>query len=208
MSENQLIKENSLDMQYIEMPEVAQTNFIWGDFIDEKVVDDIIELVHEHAYMFNTREGLTGAGLDTARKSSMDTILPIELNHPAVKNYLDALQEVLVKYVEKFPWCIEYGPFSIIRDIGYQWYAPGGGFKAWHTERAGSDPYCAQRHLVYMTYLNDVPDGGTDWYHQNLYVPAQKGYTVIWPADWTYTHRSHVSETSEKAILTGWYEFE
>ena len=58
-----------------------------------------------------------------------------------------------------------------------------------------------------MTYLNDVPDGGTEWFHQSLYVPAQKGYTVIWPADWTHTHRGRPSPTTEKQILTGWFEF-
>ena len=61
-----------------------------------------------------------------------------------------------------------------------QHYPIGGGFKQWHTERSNSLPGNIYRHLVFMTYLNDVPDGGTEWYHQQRYVPAQRGYTVIW----------------------------
>ena len=191
-----------------EMPETPQTDFIWGDFIDEEIIDDVIHLVHEDTHYFQVREGRTGEGVDKNVKDSTDIYLPLAFNHIAIQNYLDALQEVLIKYIEKFPWADAYGEFTIKNNISYQWYAPGGGFKVWHTERTGSAPFAVNRHLVYMTYLNDVPDGGTDWIHQSLYVPAQKGYSVIWPADWTYTHRSHVSETSEKAILTGWYEFQ
>ena len=58
-----------------------------------------------------------------------------------------------------------------------------------------------------MTYMNDVPDGGTEWFHQDKYVPAQRGYTVIWPSDWTHFHRGRVSNTSEKYIITGWFSF-
>jgi len=29
--------------------------------------------------------------------------------------------------------------------------------------------------------------------------------TVIWPADFTHTHRGIVSKTQEKYIATGWY---
>ena len=56
-----------------------------------------------------------------------------------------------------------------------------------------------------MTYLNDVTDaGGTEFCHQNLIVQPKKGLTLIWPADWTFTHRGVPSPTQEKIITTGW----
>ena len=55
-----------------------------------------------------------------------------------------------------------------------------------------------------MTYLNDVPDGGTEFLYQNLTTKAIKGNTVIWPATWTHTHRGQISQTHEKIIITGW----
>jgi hypothetical protein len=59
-----------------------------------------------------------------------------------------------------------------------------------------------------MTYLNDVYNGGeTEFYHQQLKVKPQKGLTLIWPADWTYTHRGIVAPDEEKIIVTGWWNF-
>ena len=59
-----------------------------------------------------------------------------------------------------------------------------------------------------MTYLNDVVDGGeTEWYYQNIKIKPVKGLTVIWPTDWTYTHRGLTSPTQTKYIATGWFNF-
>ena len=33
---------------------------------------------------------------------------------------------------------------------------------------------------------------------------GKKGLTLIWPADWTHTHRGVISQTKEKTIITGW----
>ena len=37
----------------------------------------------------------------------------------------------------------------------------GGGYKEWQMKTHGDD-YSITRHLVFMTYLNDVKDGGTE----------------------------------------------
>ena len=59
-----------------------------------------------------------------------------------------------------------------------------------------------------MTYLNDVTDGGeTDFFYQRIKIPPKKGLTVIWPADWTYTHRGIPSKTQDKFIVTGWFNY-
>ncbi len=55
-----------------------------------------------------------------------------------------------------------------------------------------------------MTYLNDVPDGGTNFKYQNITSPAKKGLTLFWPSDFTHIHKGQISETSEKYIITGW----
>jgi len=86
-----------------------------------------------------------------------------------------------------------------------QHYKPGQGFKPWHSERSWMT---MNRQFVYMTYLNDVPDGGTDFYFQELTVKAEKGKTLIWPADYTHIHRSQISNTSEKYIATGWFSYD
>jgi hypothetical protein len=65
-----------------------------------------------------------------------------------------------------------------------------------------------QRALVFMTYLNDVTDGGeTQWLYQGKEMKPKKGLTVLWPTDFTHTHRGIVSLTQSKTIATGWYNY-
>jgi len=60
--------------------------------------------------------------------------------------------------------------------------------------------------LTFMTYLNTVIDrGGTEFYYQKLVHEAKTGKTLIWPVDWTHTHRGVVSPTQDKYIITGWF---
>ena len=55
--------------------------------------------------------------------------------------------------------------------------------------------------------LTDNPNGGTEFYFQDLYIPAEKGKTIIWPAEWMYTHKGRPDMEKEKMIITGWMEF-
>ena len=85
-----------------------------------------------------------------------------------------------------------------------QWYPPGGGYHSWHCERTSK---FENRCLVWMTYLNDVPNAGTNFKYQNITTPPKKGLTIIWPTDFTHTHSGQISKTHEKYIITGWFNF-
>ena len=62
--------------------------------------------------------------------------------------------------------------------------------------------------LVYMTYLNDVYEGGgTEWMHQKYISVARKGKNNS-ASDWTHTHRGVVAPKEDKYIITGWFSFE
>ena len=58
-----------------------------------------------------------------------------------------------------------------------------------------------------MTYLNSVDNGGTEWLYQELKIDAVKGLTIIWPADFAWTHKGIVSPDQEKWIATGWFKY-
>ena len=58
-----------------------------------------------------------------------------------------------------------------------------------------------------MTYLNTLDNAGTEFYHQKIITPCQKGLTIIWPAHWTHTHKGVTNYVSDKYIITGWYSF-
>ena len=80
------------------------------------------------------------------------------------------------------------------------YYDKGWGYKEWHNERG----FHQNRMMVWMIYLNDVEDGGTEFLYQKLKIPAKKGLLLMWPHDFTHTHRGIISHTKEKYILTGW----
>ena len=127
---------------------------------------------------------------------------------PEWRAYLAALNGVFGEYVKEYPMAGAYGVFGLRDRTNFQYYPPSGGYKTFHTERTGAAEPEGSRHLVFMTYLNDVHDeGGTEFYHQKLTVNARKGLTLVWPADWTFTHRGVASPTEEKRIITGWFNF-
>lgn len=138
-------------------------------------------------------------------KDSIDVELVLE----ELKNrYCSELQKVVDVYIEEYPYVNYYAAWGIIEPINIQKYNAGGGFKAWHTERAGNKGVPASRHLVFMTYLNDVDDEGeTEFFNQKTKIKPRKGLTVIWPADWTFTHRGIPSPSQEKYIITGWFNY-
>lgn len=181
-------------------------SFIYESVIpNPSICDDIINF-HKNSDL--KQEGFISGGVMKDVKDSTDVV--VNWNHnQLIVNYVELnLQNVLMEYIEKFPMSDYYGSFSIKEPVMIQYYKPGGGFKVWHTERNNAiKPQC-NRHLVFMTYLNDVYiGGGTEFYHQKITTQARKGKTVIWPADWTHTHRGVVSNVEEKYIITGWFNF-
>jgi hypothetical protein len=139
-------------------------------------------------------------------KDSID--VAVQADQPISLLYTQELVKVVNKYIEKFSYCTWGSSWGLLEDINIQYYPTGGGFKEWHCERSSSQYPSTARHLAFMTYLNDVPEGGeTEFFYQKIKVNPVKGLTLIWPADWTYTHRGVPSATHEKYIITGWLSF-
>lgn len=118
------------------------------------------------------------------------------------------LQEKTDLYIKKYLFCDLNNPWTITDNVNIQHYAPGAGFHQWHNERGCTSFPLTTRHLVFMTYLNDVQVGGeTEFYYQKIKIKPKKGLTLIWPVDWPFTHRGLTSNTEEKFIITGWYNY-
>jgi 2OG-Fe(II) oxygenase superfamily len=93
------------------------------------------------------------------------------------------------------------GKFTMQRLPQIQWYKPGAGYHSWHID--GGHELC-DRAITFLTYLNTVPNGGTEFMHQERIIEAVKGKTVIFPAGYTHIHRGQISANLDKYILTGW----
>jgi hypothetical protein len=179
---------------------------------DISVCDDLIKFFHESRFSSMNRGPGTvyGSRGKVGKKSTDLSVFPSEQRQfPIIMRYLNQLISCADQYIAKFPWCNEYAPWGLTEGINIQWYKPGEGYYDWHTERCDANSPMRDRHLVWMTYLNDVENGGgTQFYHQNTTVGAKKGKTLIWPADWTYTHRGEVAPNEDKYIITGWFNYE
>lgn len=188
-------------------------NFIGGWYLEDTSVCD--KIVDHHGLMDSMGQTCKGAvslpddpySYRPDMKDSVDCLL--DANPHLYNEYGPSLQQVLDLYITKYPRCNEYDPFNVKEFINVQKYNPGGGYHQWHTERCqAKEMFIAARHLVFMTYLNDVTDQGeTEFWHQKVKVKPEKGLTLIWPADWTFTHRGIASPSQTKYIATGWFSY-
>jgi len=182
--------------------DLDNSTFIGGWYVPEQLCDNLISLYNNQKD--NLVEGTVGDNnVDKSIKSSTEFIIKPK-NFNSILFYLTELEKILEKYKQKYPWSDKVNSYSIWDNIKIQHYKPNEGFRAWHCENNGRDK---TRHLVFMTYLNDVEDGGTEFYHQNLITPAKKGLTLIWPSQWTHTHKGQISSTKDKYIITGWFNY-
>lgn len=177
--------------------------FIYTFQIDTAVCDDLIQYHKDNTEYKSEGSFGQGGSVDKDVKDSIDVAFFNSSNNPVIKKYFNELQQGYIDYTKKYN--IEHLRISTEEAHNIQYYPPGGGFKQWHWERHNDSK---SRQLVYMTYLNDVTDGGgTEWLYQDVKLNAQKGMSVIWPADFAFTHRGIVSPTQEKWIATGWFSY-
>jgi prolyl 4-hydroxylase len=189
------------------------------DFIGQYLIDASIceRLVEFHRAC--DRQGLVNRGkvnregkaiVDPSSKDSLDVRVgevPAELQEQhGISLYVRELQRCAGEYIEEYPVLRGVAAFRVTESPLIQHYRPGGGFKTEHFER--TNLATSSRALVWMTYLNDVTDGGgTRFVYQDKTFDARKGHTLIWPTDFTHTHVGVVSPTQHKYIITGWFNF-
>jgi hypothetical protein len=180
-------------------------SFIGGFYIPEKICDDLIGFFKDN-YIDATPGVILKDGeeqVNDTMKESMDLpVSPYDENNANIE-FISALQSALNEYQKKYKMLTQLGKYTLTSNWNIQHYKAGGGYKFWHCERASNNT----RLLVWMTYLNDVPDGGTEFLYQKITSPAKKGLTMFWPTDWTHTHKGQISKDHEKYIATGWLDF-
>ena len=165
---------------------------------DMSICDGLIEYHNNNIEYKNMGKSI---GANEMKKSTDVTVFPASQN-PFVLMY----KKLLFGYVREYNASYDnpLAELTIADGFNIQHYKPGEGYLNWHSER--SIHLTHQRALTFMTYLNDVEDGGgTEFKYQGLRHNAKKGKTLIWPSDFTHTHRGQKSETQEKYITTGWF---
>jgi len=180
---------------------LPKNSMIGGWYIPSKICDDFITLFKDSKEY--QAPGVVGPPLriDPDEKKSTEVPVHPSYNHPIFIIYKSLIENIIHLYEKKYPEIEEFSKFGMVESCQIQYYKPEEGFKKWHFERSSKTE---NRCLVFMTYLNDVPDAGTHFKYQDLTTPAEKGLTLLWPTDFTHTHKGQISKQHEKYILTGW----
>ena len=117
------------------------------------------------------------------------------------------LEEYIEKYIEDYPDInFMLKSWSCVKGFNIQKYKPNEGFYRDHCENFDKDS--SRRVLVWMFYLNTVPDGGTIFPTLDIKIKSSIGRLVIWPAYWTHVHRGEISKSHIKYIATGWHSYD
>jgi hypothetical protein len=186
---------------------MSQKTFIEIYKVDLDLCDKIIGLYDINEQLAQPGRLGENPRIDKSMKDSMDICIPIQL-YGSFAPFFEQLEVHVREYLDKYFFgagATGMGPVGYSKLSSLQKYPAGGGYPAIHCER-DSIQY-ASRALVWMLYLTDTPNGGTEFPHQELITDCVKGDLIIWPSDMTHMHRGVVSETHEKMIFTGWIDF-
>ena len=183
--------------------------FIGSWMIEQPSLCD--ELVaHFEAHIAEQKIGTTSRGMNLTVKDRVDiSIAPNEVSLPgneSLKIYIDSLHKCYMDYLAQWPFLKEMGKKLEIGVFNLGRYHKGQHFQQLHTERSGLNNL--HRVLAWMTYLNDVDEGGETYFsHYDITVKPKKGLTIIWPAEWTHAHRGNVLLEGSKYMITGWMSY-
>ena len=178
-------------------------NYFMGCYmLEDSLINSILEWKNRNEHL-GERNVLQNKFSNDISKVCKQWGLESTSNEPPWDSYKKALRICFDKYFENFSNAKSMHGGLELEHYNLQHYKPSEGFYMWHKENNG-EPDVLHRHLVFMTYLTDTSDAGTEFMTQNITVPCERGVTLIWPAAWTHTHRGQISLTNEKTIVTGW----
>ena len=173
-------------------------------YMPHDLCDDLINYFEDSS---QKEKGKVGDGINETVKKSTDVSL--QMNSPLFADYNQELQKGIDAYEDKYPLLKQESKYDNLNETtNIQKYLPGEGFYELHTERE-NNPVCIKRIMVYMTYLNDCENAGTEWPYVGVKVPhAEKGLSVLWSADYPYAHKGLTENVNDiKYIATGWLSY-
>ena len=175
------------------------SSFISGINIDKSFCDTVIN--HFKSNIHKANQGSITYDKDNVINKKYKESLDLSFTDNSLCDaFLPHLTKAIKEYENQYKVVSLLANYSIVENPRIQYYKKGWGFKAWHCERGWN----TNRMLVWMVFLIDVEDGGTEFMYQKIKIPARKGLLLMWPSDFTHTHRGIISQTKEKYILTGW----
>jgi hypothetical protein len=183
---------------------------VWPNFVDAEICQRTIDCFENVIVDPTLQDGITDNTTQFGNKNlgRKDKSIFLEDSRyqqsELVTKYLYILQDCLMEYIDDFGQLSGF-PMSNKANIKVQRTMPMGGYHHWHYENGDTNSH--SRELVWMIYLNDMPEGEaeTEFLFQRKRIRPTQGTVVIWPAGMTHVHRGLTVYTQPKYIATGWY---
>jgi len=201
-------------------PKLTKSEFndfigVWPNFLPKPLCNQLIEhadQVIDSACTYSPDAELTQEGEGVVNSSKFyggdlkrkDFAFMLDYsNRLRAEQVNSILQSCLKHYMTQYQSLKQVGLIST--DIKMQKTPPGGGYHLWHHEN--TDVPHQYRELVWMIYLNDMPDGEgeTEFMYQRRRIKPTAGTVVVWPGGFTHAHKGNTVLTTDKYIITGWY---
>ena len=175
---------------------------------DDDLCKEIINFFEENKNL--QRDGVSGSGKNIEIKKTTDIVVNANdlknIKFKYLNKYIHNLFESFKDYQNQWPFLKSIVKEVHIGKFNIQKYSPGGHFAKVHTERSSISS--SHRLFAWMTYLNNVENGGTTHFsHYDIEIKPEIGKTLIWPAEWTHAHNGKIINNGVKYIVTGWMHF-
>ena len=171
---------------------------IYPDSVPNELCDELVKITNRSSYV--------RPGQNIAAAHRQDLQIALEPVLPGLaEEFMKNVGNCLSEYIRvECPFLQQNTFVSSVTLI--QKTEPTQGYHSFHNENCTYDLYC--RSMAWMTYLNDVKEGGeTEFLYQKLKVKPKKGTTLIWPGGYTHMHRGN-PPMEDKYIATGWYQLD
>ena len=179
-------------------------------FVKEECEDiiEMFEAYHKVGFTYSRQQD----GRNVEKTKIDDTALDCNnlLEYDSYPSFMESFSDRYYKYLYPL-YADKYATLQnlrkhIVKRLKVQKTLPSQGFHIWHSEYDGNESI--DRVLALMIYLNDVEEGGeTEFLYQSLRFKPTQGTFLIWPAQFTHTHRGNPPLTHAKYIVSGWTEF-
>ena len=166
-----------------------------------KLCEKIIDYYNQNTSLTRDSE-ISQAGVD--KKARKSTELDINWDIPLMHEIKEEIDSLIVDYLNHYPEVSRTFKSSYYETGHILKYDPNEGFYNYHYDRDGLS--ISDRVLSIIIYLNDVSEGGeTEFkYFTPKTVKPEKRTVLIFPSEWTHTHRGNSPKSNEKFICVLW----
>jgi hypothetical protein len=182
--------------------------FIKENVIDNNLCEEIIKLFEDSNKKY---KGVILGGVNNNVKNTVDLHMSHEpeLFFDIDKKINSILNVSIYEYIDKLNSNCPTINMLEFTDSGFniQKYFKNEGFYIYHNDSSIDYEKYKYRLFTYLLYLNNVDEGGETEFFGNYKIKPKSGRLLLFPACWTYPHKSLMPISNDKYIITGWVYF-